>query len=166
MLVFKKIGGIELIVAEEFPDVAMELVGAGFDGGIEDGGAGAAKLRAEVGGLYFKFFDRVDRRKHDIVGAVEEIYGVRVVVDAIEEVVVLRRAKSIGGESAAGRIAAGVSLRSIDAGSQLGEKGKIASVQGKIIHAARVDDLAHGGVLRLEHRSGSRDLDGCCDVAG
>ncbi|MGC2464275.1 MAG: hypothetical protein WA517_03700, partial [Candidatus Acidiferrum sp.] len=35
MGVFKKVGGIQLVVAEELPNVAMEFIGAGLDGGIQ-----------------------------------------------------------------------------------------------------------------------------------
>src|ERR1700687_538625 len=106
----------------------MELVGAGFDGGIEDGGTGAAELGAKVGGLNLKFLNRLEGRKHDVIGAVQKVYGVGVVVDAIEQIVILRRPKTIGREGAASRIAAGVRLGSVYAGGDLGKEGEIPAV--------------------------------------
>ena len=154
--VFKEVGGVELVVAEKFPDVAVETVGAGLDGGVENGGAGAAELGAEVRGLHFEFLNGVDRRKNDEVRAVEEVHGVGVVVDAIEQVIVLRRAKTIGGEGAASGVAARVGLRRVDAGSELREEREIAAVQRKIVHVARIDDLADRSVLRFENRGRQR----------
>ena len=166
MLVFKEVGGIEMVVAEEFPYVAMKFVGAGLDGGVENGGAGAAKLGAEVRGLDLEFFNSVDRRKNDEVRAVEEVNGVRVVINAVQQVIVLRSAKPIGREGAAGGVAARVSLRSVDASRKLGQEGKIPAVQGKIVDALRIDDLPHGSVLGLEHGSGGGDFNGCRHIAG
>ena len=42
------IRSIQLVIAEKLPDTAVELIGSGFDRGIEDGGSGTAELRAEV----------------------------------------------------------------------------------------------------------------------
>ena len=58
---FKIVPGVEPIVAEELPERAMEIVGAGFDRGIENGGSRAAELRAEARGLNLEFFNRIDR---------------------------------------------------------------------------------------------------------
>ena len=71
--VLKKIGGVEFIIANKFPGGAVKLVGAGFDGGVQYGPAGAAKLRAEVAGLNLELLDRIHRRFRRIGGAVEEI---------------------------------------------------------------------------------------------
>src|SRR5579872_3483772 len=57
--------------------------------------------------------------QYDEVRAVQEVHCVGVVVDAVQQVVVLRRAVAIGGESAAGGVTTRVSLRRVHAGSQL-----------------------------------------------
>ncbi len=82
--VFEEVRSIQFIVAQEFPDGAVESVGAGLDGGVENGGTGAAELGAEIGSLHFEFFHRVHGRKNHVVGAIEEVHGVGIVVDAIE----------------------------------------------------------------------------------
>jgi hypothetical protein len=94
--------------------------------------------------LHLEFFDGVDGRKHDEVGAVQEIHGIGVVVDAVEQVVILCRAETVGGEGAAGGVAAGVGLRGVYAGGELSEEGEIPAVQRQAIDVARVDDLANG----------------------
>src|SRR5258708_1763329 len=68
--IFKKISGVEFVVAEELPRCAMELVGARLYGGVENGGSRTAKFRAEIGSLNFKFLDRIDGRKNNKVGPV------------------------------------------------------------------------------------------------
>ncbi len=155
---FKIVGGIELGVAEKFPAHAVESVRAGFDRGIENRGSGAAVFGAEVGGLHLEFLNRVHRRQNYKVCAVEEVDSVRVVVNSIQQVVVLRRPRTVGGEGAGGRVAARVCLRRVHSGRQLGQEGEVSAVQGKIIHVARVDHLADRSVLGLEHRSGGRDF--------
>src|ERR1019366_3449916 len=45
-VVFKPIRGIEFIVAEKLPGRAMEAVGAGFDGGVENRARGTAQFGA------------------------------------------------------------------------------------------------------------------------
>ena len=97
--VFKEVRGVELIVAEKFPCGAVETVGAGLDGGVENGSAGAAEFGAEVGGLNLEFLNGVDRRKNDEVGAVQEVDGVGVVVDAVEQVVVLGGARPLAAKA-------------------------------------------------------------------
>src|ERR1700682_1534135 len=119
----------------------MELVGAGLNGGMENGGAGAAEFSTEIRGLHLEFLNSINRRKDDEVRTIEEVHGVGIVVDTVEQVVILRRAKAVGGEGAAGGVAPGVRLRSIYSGGELGKKGEIAAGQREAIHAACVDDL-------------------------
>ena len=68
----------------------MDVVGTGLDGGIEHRAGGTAELSAEVGGLDIEFLDRVNRRKNGEVRSVEEVDRVGVIVDAVEQIVVLR----------------------------------------------------------------------------
>ncbi len=100
LVIFKPIGGIELVVAEKFPGRAVETVGAGLDGSVHDSAGGTTELGAEVRSLYLELRDRVHRRQNDKVGSVQEVDGVGIVVDAIQQVVVLRRAQTIGGKGA------------------------------------------------------------------
>src|SRR5579885_212155 len=164
--VFKKVGGVELIVAEEFPGRAVKFVGAGLDGGIQNRGAGAAEFGAETGGLDAELLNGVDRGKNDEISAVQEVDRVGVVVDAVEKIVVLGGAQPVGGKSAACGIAARIRLRRVAAGAELRENGEVAAVQGQVIDGFRIGDLANSGVLRLEKRSGCGDFDRLRDIAG
>ena len=95
-VVFKPISGVEFIVAEKLPGSAMEAVGAGFDGGVENRARGTAQFGAEVRCLDLEFLNSVERGQNNKVGSVEEVDGVGVVVDAVQQVVVLRGAKAVG----------------------------------------------------------------------
>ena len=137
----------------------MKLIGAGLDRGIENRGSRAAVFCAEVRGLDLEFLNSVDRRKNDKVRAVEEINRVGIVINAIQHVIVLRRPITIGRKGAGRSVASRVRFGGVHAGGQLGQEGEVPAVQRKVIHAALVDYLAHGGIFRLEHRSGRSDFD-------
>ena len=47
--------GVEFIIAEEFPDIAVELVGAAFDRGVDDGSGGGSELSGIGAGLNTEF---------------------------------------------------------------------------------------------------------------
>ena len=151
-VVFKPVRGIEFIVAEKLPGRAMEAVGAGLDGGVQNRARGTAQFGAEVRCLDLEFLDRVQRRKNDKVGAVEEVDGVGVVVDAVQQVVVLRGAQAVGGECARGRIAAGVGLRRLHAGAKLGKESKVAPVERQTVHALLGDYLPDRRFFGLQQR--------------
>ena len=114
-VVFKPVGGVEDVVAEKFPCRAVNAVGSGLDGGIQNGARGTAKLSAEICRLHLEFLDRVQRRKDDEVRSVEEVDRVGVVVDAVQQVVVLRGAQAVGGKCARGSVAARVGLGRVHA---------------------------------------------------
>ena len=154
-IVLKPIRGIEYVVAEKFPGRAMDTVGAGLDGGVENSARGTAQLGAEVRGLHLEFLDRVHRRKNDKVCSVEEVDSVGVVVDAIQQVVVLRGTQTIGGESSGGSIAARVGLRRVHARAELGQECKVASIERQVVHAPLVDHLADRRIFRLQHCGGA-----------
>src|ERR1700677_3787885 len=152
--IFKEVRRIEFVVAEELPTIAVKFVGSGFGGGVENRGARTSVLGAEVGGLDFEFLDGVEWRENDKVCAVEEVDGVRVIVDAIEEVVIHRGALTIGGKSAAACVTTGIGLGGVYAYGNLSEKSKIAAVQRKAVHFLGVNDLTDGGILRLQQGGG------------
>ena len=120
----------------------MQLVRSRLDGCIHHGGAGASELRAEIGGLNFKFLDRVHRRKHDKVRSIQEIDGVGIVVDAIQHVVVLRRTKAVSRKSSGRSIPARIRLRRVHARRKLCQEGEISSVQRKVVDVASIHHLA------------------------
>src|ERR1700733_9481566 len=76
----------------------MEAVGAGFNRGVHDCAAGASKFSTKVVGLNIEFLNGVDRRLDHVSLTTQKIDIVAVVVDAIEKVVVLRRAGTVGGK--------------------------------------------------------------------
>ncbi len=92
---FEIVGGIQFVVAEKFPTGAVPCVRAGLDRGIQNRSARTAELGAEVCGLHPEFLNRVDWGQDDKVRAVQEVDRVGVVVDAIEQVVVLRRTEAV-----------------------------------------------------------------------
>src|SRR5262249_11807786 len=143
---------IELVVPEKLPNRAMQAVGTGFDGGVQNSGAGAAKLSAEVRGLDLELLNGIHRRKDDKVRSVQEVHRVRIVVNAVKQIIVLGRTQTIGSKRAASGVAARVRLRRVHSGGKLGKKGEVPSVQGKAINVAFVDHLSHRRILRLEHR--------------
>src|SRR5215831_494766 len=69
----KIVSGIQFVVTEKLPYVAMELIGTRFDAGVQHGGAGAAELGTEVCRLDFELLDRIDGRQHHEIRAVQEI---------------------------------------------------------------------------------------------
>src|SRR5438309_10988457 len=93
--IFKKVRGVQLVVSEKLPDRSMQFVGALFDRGIENGRSGPTKLRAETRGLDLEFLNGIDRGKNNKVRTIQEVHGVRIVIDTIEQVIVLRWPKSI-----------------------------------------------------------------------
>src|SRR3984957_20930817 len=119
VVIFKPVRCIEHIVAKEFPGCAVDTVRAGLDRSVENGTCGTSQLGTEVRSLDFEFRDRVRRRKNDKICSVEEVDVVGIVVDAVQQVVVLRRAQAIGGEGSVRGIAASVRLRSVHSGRQL-----------------------------------------------
>src|SRR5208282_1850271 len=97
---------------------------------------------------------------------VKEVHGVRVVVDTIEEVVILRWPKAIRRKGATGRVTTRIRLGGVDTGRKLRQKREIPAIQREVIHIARINDLPDGSILRLQHRQSGSDLDGCRYVAG
>src|SRR5207249_6438340 len=121
-------------IAEKLPNGAMLLIGARFDCGVQDCGARAGKLRAKASGLNLEFFNGVNGRQNDEVRAIQEVHRVRIVVNAIEQIVVLGGPIAIGGEGAAGSVAARVGLGSVHTSSELGQESEIPSIERKIIN--------------------------------
>ena len=93
------VGGIEFFIAQELPNVAVDLICARLDDGIHDGAVAAAKFRAVGIGLDLELGDGVHRRLHHVGSPVEDVAQVGVVVDAVEQEVVLQRACAVGAES-------------------------------------------------------------------
>ena len=109
--IFKIVGRVKDVVAEELPSRAVQSVGAGLNGCVENGSSRTPEFSAEVRGLNLELLNRVDRGQHNVVGAVQEVHGVGIVINAVEHVIVLRRPVAIGCKGARSRVAAGVRFR-------------------------------------------------------
>ena len=66
----------------------MKVVGARLDAGVDDRAGRVTELRAGIGGLDIEFLQSIRWGLHVVAGAIEEVDGVRIVVDAIQDEVV------------------------------------------------------------------------------
>src|SRR5581483_6719963 len=74
---------VQLVVAEEFPEIAVERVRSGFDGGIDNAPLVVSELRRRVLGDEIELFDGIRRWRE-----AHQIIGDLVVVDAVENEIV------------------------------------------------------------------------------
>ena len=145
----ERVGGVHLLVAQEFPDVSMNLVGARLDDGIHDGAVAASELRAVRVGLNFELGDRIDGGLDDVGRTVQDVAQVGVVIDAVEQEVVLQRACAVGAEAECG-FDARSGFRGSHADAEQGELGVVASVQRKRVDGLAIDYLVRVGSLGFE----------------
>jgi hypothetical protein len=133
----------------ELPDGAAQLTGARLQRGVHDRAAGAAVFGAERAGENLDLVDRVDRRLDDVSDAAEEVDVAGVVVDAVQQVVVLRRPHAVGREHQR-RARAG--LRRHDAGDQAGEHRIVAPVDREVFDRSGCQRLAGRAGAGLQER--------------
>src|SRR5580692_3273378 len=74
---------VQFIVPEELPDVAVEAVCSGFDGGADDATFEIAELRRSIVADQVEFLNRVRRRR-----VPEEVVGYLVIVQTVQQEVV------------------------------------------------------------------------------
>ncbi len=127
-VVLKPVRRVEFVVAEKLPHGTVDLVGAGLDCCVQHGARGTSKLRAEVRRLDLELRESINGRQDDKVCAVQEVSGVGVVVDAVQQIIVLRGLQPIGCKRARTRVATRVCLGSIHTSANLSEKRKVAAV--------------------------------------
>ena len=165
---FRQIGakavlrGIKSVIAQELPRAPVNSICSRLGGGIDDSAATASKLRRVIGGLNLEFGDGINAAQD---GDISVVIGV--VVDAIEQEIVLVAAHAVDGKTpaciAVGGRAATVN-RSLDdfgyPGGELGKIGVTSPVQRQQFDCLACHDIAEGGALGLEQRSGSTDLYG------
>ena len=140
---FKIIRRVEDIVTEKLPRSAVETVGAGFDGGIQNRCAGTTIFCTESSGLDFEFLNRIHRRKNDEICTVQEIHGVGVVINTVEQVVVLGRAQSVRDKRTSGGITSGIRLRGVYTRAKLRQESEVAPVQRQIVHVFLINHLSY-----------------------
>ncbi len=138
----------------------MDAVRSGLDRSVENGACGTAQFGAEVRGLNLELRDCVDRRKNDEVCSVQEVNGVGVIVNAIQQIVVLRRAQTVGGKGSGGCIASRIGLGTLRACTKLGKEGKVAPIERQRIHALLSHHLSDGCFLGLQLRRSSTHFNG------
>ena len=158
----EEVAGVEGVVAEEFVDAAVDLVGAGLGGDVDDAG-GVAEFGLEEIALDLEFLDGVEGRVDGGVAdarvaefdAVEQVAGGAFALAADEDAAVGALG---GGGDEAGRAFAGRDLGD-DAGRERAEGEVIAAVQGKVFDGALGDQLAEGGGVGVGDFGVSADLD-------
>ncbi len=157
---FKIVGGIQLVVAEKLPSGAVEAVGAGFDRGIENRGAGTAKLGAEVGGLHLEFLQSRPPEE-------AQQSSCRSGSPRCRSCCQYHRAGNCSAP-AARPLAEKAPLAALPRVSACGEftpaascarKVKFRPFRGRLLTLRDVDHLADGSVLGLEHGSARRYFD-------
>ncbi len=144
----------------------MNLVGAGLDGGLNDGAAGAAELGRGGGGVDAEFLGAVE-----IGEELERVDEGFVVVDAVEDEVVGLRAETVGGKRAAagGAVAEGFRVAvdagsgvavvaAGDAGGEQGEAGEVPAVEGELGDLAAFDGFTDGGGVGVDQGRGAGDF--------
>ena len=131
--------------------IAVDLIRAGLDVGLQNCAGRVTKLRAEVACLQAEFGKRIRRRAHNVARAVQEVDQIRIVVDSVEDEVVLLGALTVRHEVAAAR-STGVPKGWRNAICQLRDVDPVSSVERRVIDLLGADHLADGGVLGLEKR--------------
>ncbi len=137
----------------------MDLVGAGLDDGVHDRAVAAAEFGAVGVGFDLEFGDGVHRRLDHIRGAVKHVAQIRIVVDAVEQEIVLQRARAVGAEAVC-CFDARAGLGGSDADAEQSELRVVAAVQGKRVDALAVHHLAKVGGFGFELRTFAGDRDG------
>ena len=160
----EEVDGIHRRVAIELEHVAAILIAARLEAGVQHGAGRAPELGAVAARLNPELLQRVDRGAVHITRAVDEVDEIRVVVDAVEEVVVGEAVLAVRGEAAVAAHSARILLRLDDAWVQLREEGVVAPVQRQLVDRLRLHDAAERRFLRLERRRVAGDVDRLGDV--
>ena len=136
----KKVARIQLVISKELVEVPVHIIGAGFDGGVDDRSVSAAKFRAVRIGLDFEFLDGVHRGLDHVVGFIQQVGKVGIVIDAVQQKIVLQRPAAVGAEAVSAFVARTGLARSGSRGQQC-ELSKVAPIQGQVHDLAIVHDL-------------------------
>ncbi len=145
----ESIDGVEFLVAQKLPQIAVDLVGARLDDGVHDGAVAAAEFRAVGIGFDLELGDGIHRWLDHIGGAVEDVAKIGIVVDAVEQKVILQRAGAVGAETVSS-FDARSRLGGSDARAEQSELRVVASVQRKRVDAAGCPPV--GQVRRFRFR--------------
>ena len=169
------VAGIEDVVADELPDGAVKVVGAGFGEHVDDAAGDDTKLCAVDVGLNLELLHGVDDGEEAVDGAAE--VGVDDAVHVVESFAVLLTEEGDleecgtgdGADSCVGGADTGT-LRGgdgIDAGRRNEQRGEVAAVERELLDLLGLDDAAKigGGVLEHDSFLLGGDFDGLGDLA-
>ena len=151
--------GVEVVVAEEVEDRAVEGIGSGARDDVDDRAGMEAVLRGEAGGLHAEFLNGIGEWERQV--HVGERVGV---VGAVHQVLGLGALAAGDGERDFAGIVLGADV--VARGRGGGGAGKqnqvrrLPAVEGNVDHALRVDDLRYGLILGLHHGGRGVHLDG------
>ncbi len=150
-----------MIIAEEFEERGVELVGAGAELNIHVRSGVAAVFGRVVAALHLEFLDGFDRGVEvDIVRPVVD-HG-----DAIQVHLLPGVAGAIGDDARSSRgCREEVGLADAHTWRQLGELRKGASVERKVDDALARHHLAESGVLGLQQRGRGAHIEGLLHIA-
>src|SRR5438309_750790 len=88
----------------------VELICSRLNSGVQNRSCRASQLRTVVVGFDLEFLNGVHWRFHRVTGPVQEIHEVRIVINPVEKVVVLRGPQAVSGETSTVTEATGVLL--------------------------------------------------------
>src|SRR5262249_11436661 len=147
----KEVGGIEFTVAKELESRPVPVVGAGFDGGGNEGYA-VAKLRRKGVLLHLELLDGIDGWQQ-VAGAYPEIAG----LGSVNEVVRVFGALAVNDDGKFPShflidLAAPAALRLAYTRNQLGQVQIVASIERQVHNGLILDDLPGSRSLRLQQR--------------
>ena len=148
----EEIARVEVSVADEFEQAAMELVGSRLGHDIDDRAGMQPVARGNAVGLHAEFLQGVGEGKRQVH------IGMRIVViAAVEQIVIPVDLASGYGDADSSRVivrrddaARRVRRHHRSAGEQ-DQIGRLPSIEREVHDPALIDDLGDGGVLRLHH---------------
>ena len=160
----ERVPSIERIIPEKFVNVAMEAVRSRLDDGVENRAISTSKFRAVRVGLNFEFLNRIDGRLNHIRLAGENVSEIRIIVHAIEQIIVLQRPRAIRAESITG-FHARPRLAGNNSRSQQRKLRIIAAVEWQRDRSFTANYLAEIRSLRFEQRRLRRHRNSLVHVA-
>ena len=163
----EKVVGVERVVAEELVGVALEGVRPGFDLDVHDAAERSAELRRIGAGLQLELVQRIDGGEDD-----DGLQPRFVVVDAVQDVVVVARALTVGREGCRGtprQAARAVDVRARDAAHHARhgarEAHEVSTVERQLPDLLFADGRAELGRRGLDERRDADDGHGFGDGA-
>ena len=114
----------------------MELICSRLNSGVQNRSCRASQLRTVVVGFDLELLNGVHWRFHRVTGPVKEIHKVRVVINPVEKVVVLRGPQAVSGETSTVTEATGVLLALGYPSRELRQERKIAAVQRQVVDSS------------------------------